>query len=155
MLQTLGNVYLMLWMKNIHVSSTDQTGMGRDWSWVIKWANHNSPRSPPESKEGQRLQGRGMLRKVSWLLLFFPGYPLVVPAAERALSREMLGLNQYSHSNFHKLFIVWGCLGRLIVVRIHGSGQIPSSAIHQHKIYDLRVFFNSFNGRREIWVWRN
>lgn len=73
-------------------------------------------------------------------------------------ARGMLGLNQYCHSNLHKLFIVWGCLGRLIVVRIHGSGQIPSSAwntSNQHRIYDLRVFFSSRNGRREIWVWRN
>lgn len=77
---------------------------------------------------------------------------------EEHWARGMLGLNQYSHPNFHKLFIVWGSLGRLIVMKIHGSGQIPSSAwntSNQHRIYDLRVFFSNLHGRRETWVWRN
>lgn len=38
----------------------------------------------------------------------------------------MLDLNQYSHSYFHKLFIVGGCLGRPRVLKIHSNGQVFS-----------------------------
>lgn len=56
--------------------------------WVTKWANHNRPRRLPESKKGQRLEGRGILRKVSYdLFLLFPRYLLVVPVGERVLSQ--------------------------------------------------------------------
>lgn len=139
-LQMHGDVYWMLRRKTF-MCSRDQTGMGRDLLCVIKWANHNSARRLSEPKKGQTLQGGGMLRKASWFSCFILHICLWSLLEKEHWARGMLGLNQYSHDNFHQLFIVWGYLGRLVVVKIHGNGQIPSFAwntSNQHRIYGLR-----------------